>query len=822
MNTRIPLSGGLYYVLLLVLLLGAQVARAQDGASAAPTVTITGEVRDSLGRAIPDCGVALWRQSDTTLVAGTMTDGAGTFTFEALAPADYLIRLGGLLYREQTIPVKSSTGTVRLPAITLVEQEYQLSELSVVGKAPLISMTPDGEVHYMVSSDPLAARGASLYDVLRRVPLVTPSEGGFMIKGSIPPLFYVNGVPSPMLNNNPREALKAMKGSHIKEIRIIPHPGSEYDGDFSGGIINIVTKPLYDTEYTATLGLTGNTRHQYGGTGNLLARMGTVSISADLAYSHQSGYRESFALDRTTPGSDSYYRFVRDKDRDYYLNRYVLGSFLLSWAISPRDLLNMSVDYYRLDTDGTGVQTHTMYDREGGVTYRFGVDELTKTAYESANVSAGYQHRLGEESLLSLLYQYSDLPKTVDDTFDVVDRQDYQGKSRHIYQRTHNKEHTAQVDLTGGWGESHSLSGGVKGIVRLNTSDTRLQTRLGEEEWTVEPDPEDRFSHRQDVLGVYAQYRYLSDQWHLRAGLRNEWTRELVSYPTQSEGADLRKSFSDLMLSLSAGYTLTPSSSLSAHYKSSISRPSIYHLNPRVTISDPSFIYYGNPALRSEKYHDLGLDWSYFSDAVMLSLSGSYKFTPNAIQAAYGVRPDGVMYQTYNNSGKYREGGLSLYGSYTPGELLSISLNSYLLYDDLRGMLSGEEVHRTGFTGGVSGTVDLNLPRGYYISLYGGYDFPSITLEGTGYNFYHCSGMVSKSLLDDRLTLSLTAQDFLWRTKTYRRTLDAPDFRGSSTYQNYGILVELGVTYRFNFEDVNVRKLSNKIENTDVAEFSKK
>lgn len=825
MNTRIALVRGLFPALFLTILLSATETSAQDHSGTAQTeTTITGIVQNRLGHGIADCGVALWRQSDTTLVAGTMTDAEGRFSFERLAPADYYIRLGGILYREQTIPIRSASGTTHLQPITLVEQEHQLSEVSVVGRAPLISMTPEGEVHYRLSADPLASKGASLYDVLRRVPLVTPSQGGLMIRGSVQPLFYVNGVLSPMLNNNPREALKAMRAGHVKEIQIIPHPGAEYDGDFSGGIINIITKRLYDSQYTATLGLTGNTRHQYGGTGNLLARIGTLSISGDLAYSGQSDYRESYGLDRTSPGSSSHYRLVRDKERDYYLNRYILGSSFLSWTISPRDLINMTVDYYRLDTDGTGTQAHTMYDRGGDVTYRFGVDELSKTAYESVNASAGYQHKWGGEGLLSILYQYSDLPKTVDDTFEVVDPQGYQGKSRHIAQRTHNKSHTAQLDLADSWAEHHRLSGGIKGIVRLNTSDTQLRTRAGSEDWADEPTPEDRFSHRQDVLALYAQYKYLSDRWDLRAGLRNEWTREHVSYPTQEEGEgdDLRKHFSDLLVSLSAGYSITPSSSLSVHYRSSITRPSIYHLNPRVTISDPSYIYYGNPRLSSEKHHSLGFDWSFYSEAVMLSLSGTYKYSPNGIQPSYGVRPDGVMYRTFNNSGKYHEGGMSLYGSYSSGQLLTLSLTGYLLYKDLRGMLAGDEMHRSGFTGGLSGNMDFNLPKGYYLSLYGGYDFPTITLEGTGFNFYHCGGMLSKSLLDDRLTLSLTAQDFLWRTKTYHRTFNTPDFKGSSTYQNYGILIELGVSYRINLEIVKVKKLSNRIRNTDVAEFSDK
>jgi hypothetical protein len=119
----------------------------------------------------------------------------------------------------------------------------------------------------------------------------------------------------------------------------------------------------------------------------------------------------------------------------------------------------------------------------------------------------------------------------------------------------------------------------------------------------------------------------------------------------------------------------------------------------------------------------------------------------------------------------------------------------------------------------LSSTINLNLPKDYYLSLYGGYNFPHVSLEGRGYNFYHCGGSLAKSFLNDRLNLSLTAIDFLWGTKDYHRAYQTRDFHGKSTYQNYGFLLELEVTYRFNTKRVSVSKASKRIQNNDVATF---
>ena len=117
-------------------------------------------------------------------------------------------------------------------------------------------------------------------------------------------------------------------------------------------------------------------------------------------------------------------------------------------------------------------------------------------------------------------------------------------------------------------------------------------------------------------------------------------------------------------------------------------------------------------------------------------------------------------------------------------------------------------------------SINLTLPKDYFVTLYGGYSFPNITLGGTGYNFYHCGGTISKSFLGDHLDISLTALDFLWNSKNYKRTHKTLDFYGASSYRNYGFLLELGATYRFSLQEIKIKKAAKKIQNSDVAVFS--
>ena len=133
-------------------------------------------------------------------------------------------------------------------------------------------------------------------------------------------------------------------------------------------------------------------------------------------------------------------------------------------------------------------------------------------------------------------------------------------------------------------------------------------------------------AHQQRVLGIYGEYQVVKEPWTLRLGLRKEWTREKVSYVLQPRD-DFRTSSDDWFLSLLASYELSASSTLSLSYRSNITRPSIRHLSPRSVLQDPSYVYYGNPKLRSEKHHTWGSEWSYTKEELLLNLSASYSYS---------------------------------------------------------------------------------------------------------------------------------------------------------------------------------------------------
>lgn len=111
------------------------------------------------------------------------------------------------------------------------------------------------------------------------------------------------------------DASRASRGDSPNHI-----PGAGYDGDLSGGVIDIITKRKFESQVTGSVGVTGNTRRQYGGNGYIATQLGKVSLQGNVLFSDQTGYTERWGLERVALSETKNHRFEQDKERVYDRN----------------------------------------------------------------------------------------------------------------------------------------------------------------------------------------------------------------------------------------------------------------------------------------------------------------------------------------------------------------------------------------------------------------------------------------------------------------------------------------------------------------------
>jgi hypothetical protein len=778
----------------------------------ANTCRISGEVMDPLGQSVPYCTIAVWQMSDSTLVTGVVTDKNGHYQIESLKPAIYELRFSHIQYQKTSLSVKLSKD-MQIPPITLQPSSVELSEITVVGTKPLIKIHTD-KIVYNVTNDPNAQR-TNLKEIFDKLPLVTQSENNFLIRGHISPQYMINGKKSSLLTANPMSVLKNIPANTIKEIEVITKPNAKYDGDNSGGIINIITKDKAESPLSASIGISTNTRGAIEGNISAGAQINKVYIQGFYSHGGEPNYKEKRSSERINENDAMNYLLIQEGDtRKTKLHSDII-MLESSWEPDTMNIVNFSLNYlnYNTDTHNTKKQLNTMLNMQGGKTYSYESDNNSHNQYKNMNISANYQRKINKNNDLLLMYKYTDMPRETDQYLMIENAYNYDNPSIHNWQEVHNKEHTIQIDYTGSWSGKHFVNAGAKYIIRNNTNDSKSFTFDANEQWIYRYSPEDYFKHQQKVFAVYAEYMLAIKRWSYKLGLRNELTKEKVKY-TNDKSLDFNVDFNDILPFTSLSYNLKDGDLLSASYQSRINRPGIAYLNPKIFYTDPSSIYYGNPDMNSEKYRTVGLEYSMNRPKYMINLSLDYQFCNNSIQSYYGINGDDLYYQTYNNSGENKSGSLSGYVSCSPFQFLRLSINASGKYVYLKDFWQDKKLTNKGWTGNLSSDITINFPKDFYLTLNGGYNFPRIDLQGKYFNFYYCSLSLSKSLIK-KLDLTLSGRDIFWNYKKSTSRYDN-QIKRKAVDQIPGATFEISLAYRFNATQTSVKKTSKTISNDDV------
>ena len=201
----------------------------------------------------------------------------------------------------------NSTLTAQLVSPDSLYLNEDLPEINIVAVKPLIKAEAD-KTTYSIAEDP-DSRTYTLLEMLRKVPLVTvDGEDNVKVNGQSNFKIYMNGRPSNMFSNNPKEVLRSIPASMIKKVEVITDPGARYDAEGVSGILNIVTKGAEFEGYNASINTTVmNLFKSVGGFATL--KYGRLSLSGNYTFSQQSSESESDYL-RTQSGDGAKLRML--------------------------------------------------------------------------------------------------------------------------------------------------------------------------------------------------------------------------------------------------------------------------------------------------------------------------------------------------------------------------------------------------------------------------------------------------------------------------------------------------------------------------------
>ncbi len=715
--------------------------------------TVKGMLMDeTLGESEPFATVRVFKAGKSEKpVAMFLTDENGQFSQEVKGKGKFDIVFSSIGKEDLKKSVELvGKGVLNLDTLYIKENATMLKGVEIVAQKPLVKMEVD-KMSYNVAEDE-DSKSYTVLDMLRKVPMVTvDGQDNITVNGSSSFKVYVDGMPSVMFSSNPSMVFKSMPATAVKSIEVVTNPGAKYDAEGAAGVLNIVMNKQNPQAAQSLNGYNGTVRasagtKQLGGSVFINGQQGKFSYSANVMTSYNKPGSTKTETEQIQANGNSQ---LMTSDNDLK-TPFTMGSLSLGYQIDSMSTLNLTAQVNSMSMKTAGTSMTTINGLNNNFSYGSTTD--MKNSRTSFNGSLDYQRFFNQDHTksLALTYQLDYNPtksemtnrfNTQSTTMDLTDR----------YSENKNKtmSHTFQLDYTMPLATGHTLSLGSKLQLHDATADSKYYLKS-----VYDPSSSSEYEYKNSILAGYGEYAGNFNKFGVKAGLRYEYTWQNVEYHL-GNGEDFKKDYGTLVPSASLQYTISQGSNLGLTYNMRISRPGISYLNPYVDKSNPIALTYGNPELDVEKSHNLSLVYNLFTPKLMVNLNLHHNFVDNAISQYSFYDSDNLLNTTYGNIVQRHQTGLNGYVNYLMTKNTRLFFNGSLNYLDLKS--DALEQNNSGWTFNAMVGLQQTLPWNLKLSAFAITSTKSYTLQGWSGGFNLLTASLSKSLLKDKLNLSVSA-----------------------------------------------------------------
>jgi outer membrane receptor protein involved in Fe transport len=784
-------------------------------------VLVKGQLVDSLtNETVPYATIKITDKGATPqLLKAVATDDNGKFRLTMNKKGEYLFTAEFIGKKTVTKTIEiGNAKTLDLGTILMPDDAQALSEVVISAQKPLVKVDLD-KITYNMEDDP-EAKTNNVLDMLKKVPMVTvDGEENIQLKGSSNYKIYLNGKPSNMITSNPKDVLRSMPASSIKDIEVITDPGAKYDAEGVAGIINIITQKNSSMGgYTATLNGRVDDLGGFGAGAYLQLKQGIVGFTGGYNYyeykrpkGESSFYRENFKNDDFKYLSQI--GFSKNNGNGQY------GNGELSFELDTLNLINVGFNRYFGESKSTNEQIAEMLKNDRTPQYKYELDNRSRQNYGGTDVNVDYQRTFKKkDQLFTASYRFSLSPndsKSDNLVNHINGTLPETAETNNQFTDADMKEHTFQTDFVTPFGKIHNLEAGVKYIIRLNQSNSGYDF-MADGEWVNKPQMYDKFKHEQNILAAYGGYSAKFQKWGMKTGLRYEATWLEAKFPKE-ESKNFKNDYSNLVPSATITYQLKPTQNIRFGYNMRIQRPGIYQLNPYEDTSNPNNIRIGNSSLDAVKNHNFSINFGSFSRLLNLNLNMSYDFENNGIESLTTLMND-VATTTYENIGGRKNLGLSGYVNWSPNDKIRIYSNMSGRYVNIKSnsnSLSNVKMSNSGFTGNIFAGGQYSFPHNFKAYINTGYFSHQISLQGEGPSFFFHSLSFSKGFMNDKLQFRAYSQNPLKKDNEFKNITRNDDFYSKSL--STGRMRQFGVSVSFRFGEMKaqIKKAQRSINNDD-------
>lgn len=795
------------FLAIFVYLLGISTLAAQPN----PSALLRGTMTNQKGEPVPYANAALL-SPEGILLEGAVTDEAGNFSISTTKTARVKLVISSLGYTSFTSEefdlnpgLQKDFGT-----IILVDELTGLDEVTVKASRPQIIIEPDKTIVQVEGT--VMAEGANALDVLGRSPGVfITSDGSINLNGRTGVTVMINDRPMYMSATDLTSFLRSMPADNIKSIEVITSPSARFDAEGAAGVINILLKK------NTVDGLFGNV--MLGGRYNGMAAPNTgVTLNVKKGK-------------WTSNGTFNYNEDVEINDLEISRNFQVEGgksTFLQDSRIVERShtpSFTGAANYELTPSQNLGINLQASTSSSNGLnnsgTQISNPGQANGTSFTSINDSEDQRSRLFTNLHYDAKLDTLGGKISADLDFTVMDMGSNALLSNsYLNGLTQSKDRvltlndmyytifTSKVDWIQPLKGGKLLEAGLKGS--WVESDNNLDLSRGVNDGLLQPDPNsNRFIYQENVLAAYSSLKGdFSKKLSYQAGLRMEYSD--VTGTSKTLNQINRQEYVNLFPSMFLQHKISDNYQVVYNLNRRITRPNYRLLNPFVYYIDPLTTEKGNPSLRPQYSTNLEMDHVFKG---MYQFSLGYSVTEDAFMQVFEQDEEARSSTTFTaNFDKTKN--LNFQGV-VPVELAKWWNTSNLVqvnYNKFKSLLGTAVLDISQVSYLVRMQHNFNLPKGFKFELIGIYLSPQIWGQGEIRGFGWVDAGVTKSLLKDKLSLSINGGD-LFRTQWIRASINFADI--DTHIRQYRNDQSVRFTLRYNFskgQDFRVNSNSGSSE----------
>lgn len=728
---------------------------------------IKGKIIDAQTNApLSYASIRVFKNADSSLVSGAITDDKGLFSIE-IPMGQYYSIVDFMGYKALKMPmftVSKEQAQYDMGTVKLSSGANTLDEVVIQAEKSTMELSLDKKV-FNVGKD-LANAGGTATDILSNIPSVSVDvEGNVKLRGSDNVRILIDGKPSGLVSFKGSAGLQQLQGSQIERVEIITNPSARYEAEGMAGIINIVLKKQQKQGFNGSFEvITGNpVNYGLGLNVNYRHRKVNFFVNYGIAYRKIPGlgsqYQEVYSNDTTfinemtrDGGTTGFHNSIRG-GLDYFFNdkNSLTAAYLLRRS-DVRRITDFVYKDYIFNKNNLRVTTMRQQDEkehepnsEYSLTYK---KAFTKKGQELTADFRFLDYWERSDQIYPQTSVFADGTPNPQDT-----------KVQKALNDEFEKQYLIQIDYTQPLGKEGKFETGVRSSFRHMINDFTVTERNAQGNFEVLPNLKNYFTYDENIHALYAILGNKKEKISYQVGVRGEITDVTTKF--QLTNQQNPRQYANLFPSAHFTYKLPKENALQISYSRRVRRPRYDELNPFVTFSDNRNFFSGNPDLDPEFSHAFELGHIKYFEKGTLSSSIYYRHTSDKILGIRRVDSLGYAKTRPENFAVEDAYGAEFTSQYAPFKWwkMDYSVNFFRAITD--GGNIDAAFQSDTYSWFTRLTSRFSLPHSIDFQIRANYEAPQITPQGKRKSVYFVDLGMNKDVLKGKGTITLNISDLL-------------------------------------------------------------